>query len=395
MKHLPDGGIGLDSDTLLVTKLPDSQVLRVVSRSVFLAVFILTLPCIGSILKELSSTSNYSLPANDSDSDFIDVEFLDSLLLDLANEGLIKKGDKALFVKSGIGAVIDNSRFLNANEIDLVLGSDLGQQLLFHNASFDFVFAFGIKDIEFLDRVLKVGGVLVTQLSDLPNALQKKSNYKVFYIRRYGSTIVALKKTRLAIELVDSSARKQLCELALQAKKAALNGLEDVLLEPPRKVLATSRKFLKKFNYLPDLLEDSLEGYPRRVFVDVSLQEEKDSVMAWFNENYPTRNQKFETYNIEMVPEVVSKTLARRVNVSNWLLKNVRQDEFVVMKAEAEVVEEMTRKRTIDLVDELFLQCQNQWQNGEEKKSKRAYWECLALYGRLRDQGIAVHQWWD
>ncbi|KAF2294177.1 hypothetical protein GH714_008016 [Hevea brasiliensis] len=247
MKHLPDGGIGLDSDTLLVIKLPDSQVLRVVSRSVFLAVFILTLPCIGSILKGLSSTSNYSLPANDSDSDYIDVEFLDSLLLDLANEGLIKKGDKALFVKSGIGAVIDNSRFLNANEIDL-------------------------------------------------------------------------------------------------AKKAALNGLEDVLLEPPRKVLATSRKFLKKFNYLPDFLEDSLEGYPRRVFVDVSLQEEKDSVMAWFNENYPTRNQKFETYNIEMVPEVVSKTVARRVNVSNWLLKNVRQDEFVVMKAEAEVVEEMIRR---------------------------------------------------
>ncbi|KAJ9159178.1 hypothetical protein P3X46_024700 [Hevea brasiliensis] len=390
MKHSLDGGIDLNSDSILVIKLPDSQVLRIVSRSLFLAVVIIMLPCIGSILRELSSTSNYNLYAEDLDSYLIDVEFLDSLLLDLADEGLIEKGDKALFVSSGIGAVIDNSRFLNANEIDLVLGSDLGQPL-FHDASFDFVFAFGIEDIGFLDRIVKVGGVLVTQLSDLPNALQKKSNYKVVYLRRYSSTIVAMRKTSLANELVDFSSRRQLCELGLEAKKTSLDGLEDVLLEPPTKVLATSRKFLKKFNYLPDLLGDSLEDYPRRVFVDVSLQEEKDSVMTWFNESYPTRNREFEIYNIE---EGVSKAVAPSVDVSNWLMKNVRQDEFVVMKAEAEVVEELIRRRTIGLVDELFLECKNQWQNGEGKKSKRAYWECLALYGRLRDKGVAVHQWW-
>ncbi|XP_021618634.2 uncharacterized protein LOC110619468 [Manihot esculenta] len=395
MKHSPYG-IGLDSDTLLVIKLPDSQFLRIVSRSVFLAVVILTLPCFGSILKELSSTSSYDLSVDDFDSDLIDVEFLDSLLLNLVNEGLIKKGDKALFASSGIGAVIDNSHFLNANEIDFVVGSDLGQRGFFHDPSFDFVLALGIKDIESLDSILKVGGVLVSQLSDLPNAFLKKSNYKIFYLRQYSSTIVAMKKTSLGNELVDSSAgRSQLFDLALEAKKVALNGLEDVLLEPPRKVLATSRKLLKRFNYLPDLLGDSLEDYPRRVFVDVSLQEEEDGVMAWFNENYPTRKQKFEMYNIQMLPEAVSKTVTPSVDVSNWLMKNVREDEFVVMKAEAEVVEEMIMKRTIGLVDELFLQCENQWQNGEGKKSKRAYWECLALYGRLRDKGIAVHQWWD
>ncbi|KAF2320524.1 hypothetical protein GH714_027983 [Hevea brasiliensis] len=328
MKHSLDGGIDLNSDSILVIKLPDSQVLQ------------------------------------DLDSYLIDVEFLDSLLLDLADEGLIEKGDKALFVSSGIGAVIDNSRFLNANEIDLVLGSDLGQPL-FHDASFDFVFAFGIEDIGFLDRIVKVGGVLVTQLSDLPNALQKKSNYKVVYLRRYSSTIVAMRKTSLANELVDFSSRRQLCELGLEAKKTSLDGLEDVLLEPPTKVLATSRKFLKKFNYLPDLLGDSLEDYPRRVFVDVSLQEEKDSVMTWFNESYPTRNREFEIYNIE---EGVSKAVAPS-DVSNWLM-NVRQDEFVVMKAEAEVVEELIRRRTIGLVDELFLECKNQWQNGEGKRAR-------------------------
>nr|AFK46323.1 unknown [Lotus japonicus] len=66
------------------------------------------------------------------------------------------------------------------------------------------------------------------------------------------------------------------------------------------------------------------------------------------------------------------------------------------MKAEAEVVEEMIKERTIYLVDELFLECKNEWwqKKGKRKKSRKAYWECLALYGRLRDEGVAVHQWW-
>eukprot|EP00257_Ricinus_communis_P026359 XP_025013773.1 uncharacterized protein LOC8266838 [Ricinus communis] len=203
-----------------------------------------------------------------------------------------------------------------------------------------------------------------------------------------------MRKTSLSNELVDSSVKRRLFELELKAKKTALKGLEDVLLEPPRKFLGEPRKYLKKFNYLPDLLGDSLEEYQRRVFVDVSSQEEKDGVMAWFNENYPTRKQNFEIFNIEMAREGLSKTAEASVNISDWLMKNVKEDEFVVLKAEAEVVEEMIRRRTVGLVDELFLECQNQWQNGEGNKGKRAYWECLALYGRLRDKGVAVHQWW-
>ncbi|KDP26665.1 hypothetical protein JCGZ_17823 [Jatropha curcas] len=392
MKQSQNGDYELNSVTLLVIKLSDLRVLHIVSRSLFLVVVILTLPWIGSILKQFSSTAYYDdLSADDFVSDIIDVEFLDSLLIDLANEGLIKKGNKALFVCSGIGAIIDDSRFLNANEIDFVLGSNLGQHVLLHDASFDFVFAFGYEDVESLDSIVKVGGILVAQLSDFPNDIQKQFNYKVVYLRQYRSTIVAMRKTSLTSKLAGSSAKRKLFEMESEAKKDALNGLEDVLLEPPRKVFAKSTKSMSKFNYFPDLLGDSLEDYPRRVFVDVSLHEQKNVVKAWFSENYPTRNQKFETYNIEMVSEGVSKMVSPGIDVSNWLMKNVKEDEFVVMKAEAEVVEEMMQRRTINLVDELFLECQNQW---EGKKSKRAYWECLALYGRLRDKGIAVHQWW-
>lgn len=394
-KHSFTGGIALNSETLLVIKLPDSRALRVLSRSVFLAMVILTLPFIWSILKGLSSSSYFNASAYDLGSDLIDGEFLDLLLQDLANEGLIKNGDKALIVGSGIEAAIDSSRFLNANDIDLVLESDLEQEILFPNATFDFALALSFEDTKPVDRAVKVGGIVVTQLSnDISNAFQKQSNYKIVYLRRYDSTIVAMRKTSLVNELLDSPTKRRPCQLALEAKKAVLEGLEDVLLEPPRKALAKSRRYLKKFKYLPDLLGDSLEDYPRRVFINVGLQEETNDAMAWFNENYPTRDQEFEFHAIGMVPEGLAGKVASSADVSNWLRKNVKEDEFVVIKAEAEVVEEMIKRRTIGLVDELFLECENQWQNGGKKKSKRAYWECLALYGRLRDEGIAVHQWW-
>lgn len=393
IKHLQNGGIGLNSDAILVLKLPDSRAMRVVSRSFFLAMILLTLPFVGSILRELNSSSYF----DDSASASFDLESFDLLLQDLAKEGLIKKGDKALIVCSGVGAVVDSSRFLNDNDIDFVSESDLEQESLFPNATFDFALTLRIEDARFVDRVVKVGGILVTQLSSDPsNAFQKLSNYRAVYLRRYDSTIVALRKTSLVSQLVISSAKRRPLQLASDAKKTALLGLEDVLLEPPRKALAKSRMYLKRFKYLPNLLGDSLEDYSRRVFIHAGLQEEKKGAMQWFNENYPTRNQDFEIHSINTSPEGDSKRVAASpADVSNWLMKNVREDEFVVMKAEAEVAEEMMKRKTIGLVDELFLECNNQWKNGERKRSKRAYWECVALYGRLRDEGVAVHQWWD
>lgn len=392
IKHLQNGGIGLNSDAILVLKLPDSRVMRVVSRSFFLAMLVLTLPFVVSILRELDSSSYYDDPGSAS----FDLESFDLLLQDLAKEGLIKKGDKALIVCSGVGAVVDTSRFLNDNDIDFVSESDLEQERLFPNATFDFALTLRIGDARFVDRVVKVGGILVSQLSSDPsNAFQKLSNYRAVYLRRYDSTIVAMRKTSLVNQLVVSSAKRRPLQLALDAKKTALQGLEDVLLEPPRKALAKSRVYLKRFKYLPNLLGDSLEDYSRRVFIHAGLHEEKKGAMQWFNENYPTRNQDFEFHSINTLPEGHSKRVASPADVSNWLMKNVREDEFVVMKAEAEVAEEMMKRKTIGLVDELFLECNNQWKNGERKKSKRAYWECVALYGRLRDEGVAVHQWWD
>ena len=153
IKHLQNGGIGLNSDAILVLKLPDSRVMRVVSRSFFLAMILLTLPFVGSILRELNSSSYF----DDSASASFDLESFDLLLQDLAKEGLIKKGDKALIVCSGVGAVVDSSRFLNDNDINFVSESDLEQESLFPNATFDFALTLRIEDAGFVDRVVKVG----------------------------------------------------------------------------------------------------------------------------------------------------------------------------------------------------------------------------------------------
>ncbi|KAM1359937.1 hypothetical protein TB1_046028 [Malus domestica] len=169
--------------------------------------------------------------------------------------------------------------------------------------------------------------------------------------------------------------------LAEEAKNEALKRLEDVLLEPPRASSGKSRRYLKRTRFLPDLMGDSLESYPRRVFIDVGLPEnEGGSGMSWFAKNYPTRNKNFEMYKIETVIEESS---------------GKEEEEYVVMKAEAEVVDEMLKSRAIHLVDELFLECKPHRHNGKiNVRSRRAYWQCLALYGQLRDEGVAVHQWW-
>ena len=171
-----------------------------------------------------------------------------------------------------------------------------------------------------------------------------------------------------------------------------------MLLEPPRASSGRSKTYLKRTKYLPDLLGDTHESYPRRVFIDVGLPEkEGGSGSNWFAKNYPTRNLKFEMYKIEILTKETSRkevpTVAE-IGMSDWLRKNVKEAEYVVMKAEAEVVEDMVKSKVIRLVDELFLECKPQGHGGRKNMSKRAYWECLALYGKLRDEGVAVHQWW-
>lgn len=244
-------------------------------------------------------------------------------------------------------------------------------------------------------------------IAEQASILREKSNYKIVYLRRYSSTIVAMRKIKIhgvdemSVALASSYAKRRLLQSATEASKAeALQDLEEVLLEPPRKrwVSKDLKNYSSKIKFLPQLLGDnSLEGFRRRVFVNVGFPEQSKDVTKWFHRNYPKMKQEFEVFELNVVPEEGTSKLASTQNdISDWLKENVSDEEFVVMKAEAEAVEEMINKRTIHLVDELFLECNNQWWKVGKKKSgsRRAYWECLALYGRVKDEGVAVHQWW-
>ncbi|KAJ1434911.1 hypothetical protein SESBI_05275 [Sesbania bispinosa] len=386
-KHLHGGTTTLNHDAFLVIRIPDTQVLHILSRSLFLAMVLATLPFLGTIMRGFSSSSHSFVSKLETASGSVKVELLNLILHDLADEGLLKKDDKALIVSptNGFGGIAP----FNYNDIDMIMDSDSDGKRWFSDESYDFVFTSNSIDAEFVDRILKIGGIVALPLGAKPSnaAFREQANYRVVYIRRYGSIIVALRKTGSAINLVASSPKRKLCKMASSdAKREALKGLEDVLMEPPRPAFIKSKKYLNKIKYLPDLLGDSLEGYNRRLFIGVGLHEENKAVIEWFEHNYPKKNTEFEIHSLEIVAHM---------DVSAWLSKNVKEEEYVVMKAEAEEVEEMIKKRTICLVDELFLECKNEWwQKGKREKSGRAYWECLALYGRLRDEGVAVHQWW-
>ncbi|KAJ6370315.1 hypothetical protein OIU76_028565 [Salix suchowensis] len=95
------------------------------------------------------------------------------------------------------------------------------------------------------------------------------SNYRVVYLRRYDSTIVAMRKTSSVNRFLRSLAKRRSLQLALDAKREAL---QDNLLEPPRKRLEKPRIYSRRFKYLPDLLGDSVEDFSRRIFIDVGSQ---------------------------------------------------------------------------------------------------------------------------
>ncbi|KAK3038336.1 hypothetical protein RJ639_031432, partial [Escallonia herrerae] len=403
MNSLHLGGLnGLHAKTrLVIIRFPHSWVLKLIARAVFLAFAIVSFPWFS--LKVGGFTPYFeggALGADEFTLDPINVEMLPLLFRDLANEGLLKMGDRALFVSNGNQKeAIYNSQIATDNiNMDLIKHSDPKQQGLVPDETYDFAFAHCFSAVEkFIDRALRVGGIVVVELNDKPTlAFQKPSNYKIIYLRSFGSTFVAMRKT-ISFSDTNSPTQRRLCGIPSEAKKAALKKLEDVLLEPPRAASGKSSRYLKRTRYLPDLTGDSLETYSRRVFIDVGLPEKNDAVAGnggWFAKHYPTRNKDFEIYKIETVTEESSGREVAQVGMSDWLRKNLKGDEYVVMKAEAEVVEEMVKSKAIRLVDELFLECKHQGIKGQGERSRRAYWECLALYGSLRDEGVAVHQWW-
>ena len=372
-------------------------------RLVLLALFVASFPLISStfVSKNIGfddSTSNMKILQEHDNSINMD-QVLTLLFNDLSNEGLVKKTNqqKAIFLGDQEKEEFHQFQsFIDQYNMDYILLNNMEKQNSILDDTVDFIFTSNFPaSSKFIDRTLKTNGIATLVILNAA-AFHKPSNYKVAYMRKFEKIVMAMKKIKSSSVTetnVKLGAQRKLCGYATEAKKAALQKFEDVLLEPPRAAYGKSRLYLKRTKYLPDLMGDTLESYPRRVFIDVGLLNKKGgSGTDWFSKNYPTRNKNFEMYKIETVAEGSN---AAQVAMSDWLTKNVKDEEYVVMKAEAEVVEEMMRSKAIMLVDELFLECKPYGSNLKQgTRGRRAYWECLALYGKLRDEGVAVHQWW-
>nr|GLL48130.1 uncharacterized protein LOC109170607 isoform X1 [Ipomoea trifida] len=340
----------------LAIRLHNSWILKLLC-AVILALVIVSFPWLCTMIGE-SWHENGNISDAQMVFDPISVDLLPLVFHDLANEGLLRQGDRALFVSSnGDEEAIYGSRVISDYNMDLVSVSDIQGQRLIPEETYDFAFVHGLTATsDFVNRALKVGGIVVLQLTGNPAVGFKKppGNSRIVYLRKFESAmIVTMKKT---------GANSTPLGIESEARVAALKNLEDVLLEPPRAASGKSSTYIKRTRYLPDLMGVSLESYPRRVEAVAEASGGGGEVPV--------------------------------ISMSDWVGKNVEEKDYVVMKTEVEVAEEMVRSRAIKLVDELFLECKHQGIKKGGEKNRRAYWECLALYGLLRDEGVAVHQWW-
>ncbi|KAJ8445094.1 hypothetical protein Cgig2_029466 [Carnegiea gigantea] len=299
---------------LIVVRLSDSKVMKILAQALVLALLIMALPRLSANLREtLRGSHNY---------DSLDLKSLPLVLDDLAKHGIMTTSKvKSVIINTGEQRGMPETL---ANVENVVISPwETERHRLVPDESFNIAFTncFHGEVRGFIDRTLKLGGTLVVQVSRDP--FRAPPNYKMAYLRKVNDETT-------------------------------------------------------------------------RVYIDVGGGH---GSTRWFEQNYPTRNKDFDIYHIETVPETEVETSSddawegppTQMGISDWLWRNVKAEEYVVMKAEAEVVEEMLKSKAIVLVDELFLECKP-W--GKGGKSKRAYWECLALYGRLRDVGVVVHQWW-
>ncbi|CAL9079501.1 unnamed protein product [Musa textilis] len=368
------GGVELGGDRLVI-RLPDPRFLRLVARSMLLAAAILSLPWLRGTLLRRGDSREVTASRRAIDDDYM---FFAALLRDLRRIGLLRP-------ESNVVILDDPTLSVRSTAVP--------------DSSADFVFSVSAGDFHRIDQILKIGGVAAVRLSSNPSeSFRSPANYRTAYVGRIGSSAVVAMTKSFASE---GGIRLRRLLAVPEAKKEALSGLEGALLEPPGR-----RGWRRRTRYLPELTGDELDGYPRRVFVEVVAAGEAGSGAAWFEQHYPRKGRAFEVIRVEVEVEEEDEEEPEEgasQSLAEWLERNVREEEYVVVKAEAGAVEEAVAEGVIGLVDELFLECDHQlWEEDERKKKeketttsgRRAYWECLALYGKLRDAGVAVHQWW-
>ncbi|KAL5992655.1 hypothetical protein ACLOJK_013574 [Asimina triloba] len=170
----------------IVVRLP-CRFLRIIARSILLASVIATLPWISSVVR--SPEANYVAPRP---KPIDDIFFLPMLFGDLSDLGLLRPEDHAAYLGE---AQRQRLRFLTDREMDVISDGNAELQRSISADTFDFLFSNGFAAQEFIDRTLKIGGVVAIQLSADPrDAFRAPTNYKIVYLQHFEATVVALRK---------------------------------------------------------------------------------------------------------------------------------------------------------------------------------------------------------
>lgn len=187
-------------------KLPSSWLLKLLIRSLLLVVLIALLPWIGSIFGvTLNPNNNVGIidPHDEVGSySIVTSYFLLFFFWVLKNEGISTFGNQTLFLTDANEDFIYNFHILNNNDMYIVYSKDLKRQDIIPNESFDFVFIFNFHaTLEFIDRTLKLDGIVVVQTSDADPSLaliNKPSSYQTMYFKRFSNSnvITAIEKNK-------------------------------------------------------------------------------------------------------------------------------------------------------------------------------------------------------
>jgi len=176
--------LGLLSNRYLIVRIPDSRILKLLCQSLFIGLFILSLPLLGSSFGGSLNDVDDREFGTDHRDPMINFEHLPLLFRDLKNEGILKTGDRALFVASNGGEnAVYSSQILSDNDMELVSANDFDRQNAISKDSFDFILTHSYPaTADFIERTLKPGGVAVIQTNQNPSSsFDMPLNYKIVY----------------------------------------------------------------------------------------------------------------------------------------------------------------------------------------------------------------------
>ncbi|KAL7146414.1 hypothetical protein ABFS83_06G039400 [Erythranthe nasuta] len=242
-------------------------------------------------------------------------------------------------------------------------------------------------------------------------------------------------------------------------KSHLIRNLEPLISKEPLEIWEGLGKEEKTIKYLPSMI-DLNRKKGRFIYIDLGAREYDSSIGSWFVKQYPKQNKEFEIYAVEadkafhkqyesrkgitLLPfaawiknetvvfgskpivvkdkvwrmrpfgriegqkaqddELAAVTKVEAFDFVDWLERMVGPDDFVVVKMDVEgteivLIDELVRRGTICLIDELFMECHFDRYvkccSGERiNRFNYSYNQCYSLFDDLRNMGCVVHQWW-